>query len=60
LEQILSGEATETVVDKIHEYLNSIGTDVREGKIQLDNFIIFKVCDLYMYSSCIGANELTL
>ena len=43
LEQILSGEATETVVENIHDYLTTIGTDVRAGKIKLDEFIIYKV-----------------
>lgn len=44
LEQILSGEATENVVENIHEYLTTMGTSVREGKIKLDEFIIHKVC----------------
>ena len=43
LDQILSGEATEIVVERIHEYLTLIGENVRAGKIQLDEFIIFKV-----------------
>ena len=43
LEQILSGEATETVVENIHEYLTTVGTDVRAGKMKLDEFIIYKV-----------------
>lgn len=43
LEQILSGEATEVVVERIHEYLTNVGEDVRAGKIKLDDFIIFKV-----------------
>ncbi|TFK90825.1 hypothetical protein K466DRAFT_516455 [Polyporus arcularius HHB13444] len=42
LEQILSGEATETVVENIHEYLTTIGEQVRAGKIKLDEFIIYK------------------
>lgn len=42
LDQILSGEETEIVVERIHEYLSNIGNDVREGKIKLDEFIIFK------------------
>jgi DNA polymerase alpha subunit A len=33
LDQILSGEATEIVVERIHEYLATIGDDVRCGKI---------------------------
>ena len=42
LEQILSGEMTEVVVEKIHEYLSTMSSDVRAGKIKLDEFIIFK------------------
>ena len=47
LDQILSGEATEVVVEKIHEFLTQLGNDVREGKLNLDEFIIFKVRCLY-------------
>ena len=43
LEQILSGEATETVVENIYEYLSTMSGDVRSGKVKLDEFIIFKV-----------------
>ena len=43
LDQILSGEATETVVENIHEYLTTIGQQVRAGKIKLEEFIIHKV-----------------
>lgn len=42
LDQILSGEATEIVVERIHEYLTTIGEDVRASKIKLDEFIIHK------------------
>lgn len=42
LDRILSGEPTEIVVEEIHEYLGQIGTDVRGGKVPLDEFIIFK------------------
>ncbi|TBU30600.1 DNA polymerase alpha catalytic subunit [Dichomitus squalens] len=42
LDQILSGEATETVVENIHEYLVTIGQQVRAGKIKLEEFIIHK------------------
>jgi DNA polymerase alpha subunit A len=44
LEQILSGEATENVVENIHEYLVTIGETVRGGKSKIEDFIIFKVC----------------
>ncbi|EIW79037.1 hypothetical protein CONPUDRAFT_126817 [Coniophora puteana RWD-64-598 SS2] len=42
LDQILSGEATEIVVEQIHEYLTSVSENVRSGKIKVDDFIIFK------------------
>lgn len=43
LEQILSGEDAETAVQNIHEYLSTMSSDVRSGKVKLDDFIIFKV-----------------
>ena len=36
-------ESREVVVERIHEYLMTLGEDVRAGKIKLDEFIIFKV-----------------
>jgi len=42
LDQILSGEVTEVVVERIHEYLTTTGEDVRAGKVKLDEFIVFK------------------
>jgi DNA polymerase alpha subunit A len=42
LDRILSGEPTEVVVERIHEYLTTISEDVRGGKIKLDEFIIHK------------------
>ncbi|PKI84075.1 DNA-directed DNA polymerase [Malassezia vespertilionis] len=42
IEQILSGEATEVVVEKIHEYLQQVGADVLHGKIPLEAFVIYK------------------
>ncbi|KAF8884051.1 DNA polymerase alpha catalytic subunit [Gymnopilus junonius] len=42
LDQILSGEATENVVENIHDYLTTLGEEVRTGKRPLDEFIIFK------------------
>ncbi|EGN95137.1 hypothetical protein SERLA73DRAFT_77147 [Serpula lacrymans var. lacrymans S7.3] len=42
LDQILSGEATETVVERIHEYLATVGENVRGGKVKLDDFIVYK------------------
>jgi DNA polymerase elongation subunit (family B) len=43
LELILSGEATEIVVEQIHEYLRDMGNRVRGGKIKMEDFIINKV-----------------
>jgi len=43
IKQILSGEATQNVVELIHEYLATIGENVHGGKIKMDEFIIFKV-----------------
>ena len=42
LDQILSGEATDTVVEKIHEYLQQLADDVRQGRIPLDEYVIYK------------------
>lgn len=39
----MSGEATEVVVENIHEYLSTIGENIRAGKLGLEEFIIFKV-----------------
>jgi hypothetical protein len=44
LDQILSGEMTEIVVEKIHEYLRSVGENIRTGRMKLEDFVIFKVC----------------
>lgn len=41
--QILSGEVTEVVVEKIHDLLTRIGERVRMGEVDMDDFIIFKV-----------------
>lgn len=43
LDQILSGESTEVVVQNIHKYLTEIGDNVRGGKVKVDDFIIYKV-----------------
>lgn len=43
LKQILSGEATEVVVEKIHELLTVLGETLRSGSVPLEDFIIFKV-----------------
>ncbi|EFP82360.2 DNA-directed DNA polymerase alpha catalytic subunit pol1 [Puccinia graminis f. sp. tritici] len=42
LEQVLSGLSTELVVEKIHEYLTELGQSVKDGKKELDDFIIHK------------------
>lgn len=43
LKEILSGDDTEKVVQKIHEYLIQLGEIVRSGAVPLDDFIIYKV-----------------
>jgi hypothetical protein len=43
LGRIMSGAATEDVVTEIHEYLTNINTDLRDGKIDLDDLIVYKV-----------------
>ncbi|KAF5362489.1 hypothetical protein D9756_002711 [Leucocoprinus leucothites] len=42
LEQILSGDPTEIVVENIHEYLTTVGENVRNGSTKLEELIIFK------------------
>ena len=42
LKQILSGEATEVVVEHIHDYLEAIGKRVRANEIDLEEYIILK------------------
>ncbi|MBW0461024.1 hypothetical protein O181_000739 [Austropuccinia psidii MF-1] len=42
LQQILSGLSTELVVEKIHEYLAQLGKDVKDGKKELEDFVIHK------------------
>ncbi|KAG8835098.1 DNA-directed DNA polymerase alpha catalytic subunit pol1 [Serendipita sp. 399] len=42
LGHILSGEETEVVIQRIHEYLGDIGQNVRNGAIDMDDFIIYK------------------
>ncbi|KAF8196860.1 DNA polymerase family B-domain-containing protein [Mycena galopus ATCC 62051] len=42
LNQILSGEAPEDVVQNIHQYLTTIGQNVREEKVKLEEFTVHK------------------
>ncbi|KAK0558719.1 DNA-directed DNA polymerase alpha catalytic subunit pol1 [Tilletia horrida] len=42
LEQILSGDSTENVIARIHEYLEQMGNEVREGKIPVEDYTIHK------------------
>ncbi|KAF9069049.1 DNA polymerase alpha catalytic subunit [Rhodocollybia butyracea] len=42
LGRILSGEATEIVVEQIHDYLTSVGENVRGGTCPLDEYVINK------------------
>ena len=42
LDKILSGQPTEVVVEEIHDYLTSLGENIRAGKVPLEQYIIFK------------------
>lgn len=42
LDQILSGESTEVVVEQIHEYLGVVSESIRSGKVPLEEYIINK------------------
>jgi hypothetical protein len=44
LDQILSREATEIMVEQIHEYMTNMAESIRGGKEKIDDFSIFKVC----------------
>lgn len=43
LEHILSGDEAEVVVERIHDYLTAIGQNVRNGSVDDDDFIVYKV-----------------
>jgi len=42
VDQILSNQQRETIVEKIHEMLNEVGTKVKEGTFSLDKYVIRK------------------
>ncbi|KAF7370942.1 DNA polymerase [Mycena sanguinolenta] len=42
LNQILSGDAPEDVVHNIHQYLTTVGQNVREEKVKLEDFTVYK------------------
>ncbi|KAJ9113184.1 hypothetical protein QFC22_006023 [Naganishia vaughanmartiniae] len=42
LDHILSGRPTEEVVNEVHEYLTTIGNDLREGRVDLDDLVVHK------------------
>ncbi|KAG8945626.1 DNA-directed DNA polymerase alpha catalytic subunit pol1 [Tulasnella sp. 424] len=42
LDYILSGQPTDVVLEQIHDYLSTVGEDVRSGKISLEDMTIFK------------------
>ena len=49
--QILSDQPRETIVEKIHDNLQEIGTKVKENSYPLSNYLIRKVsphCDVIM------------
>ena len=43
LNEILSGEDSEVVLEKIHEYLRELATNMREGKINAQKYVIYTV-----------------
>lgn len=57
LKEILSGEATEVVVEKIHELLTKLGEAVRNNEIPIDDYIIFKVSSIMEASLSYVANH---
>ncbi|KAF7309528.1 DNA polymerase [Mycena indigotica] len=42
LDQILSGDPAEEVLQNIHDHLTELGQKVREGRVSLDKFLIWK------------------
>jgi DNA polymerase alpha subunit A len=52
LNQILSGEAPDFVVEKIHEYLRGLGEKVRNGEFPVQKFIIYTVLASSQESHC--------
>lgn len=52
LDHILSGRPTEEVVNEVHEYLTTIGNDLREGRVDLDDLVVHKVSQIYLLVSC--------
>ncbi|CAK5267409.1 unnamed protein product [Mycena citricolor] len=42
LDQILSGDPQDDVIQNIHDFLTNIGQNVRDGKVKLEEFVIFK------------------
>ncbi|KAK7031479.1 DNA polymerase [Favolaschia claudopus] len=42
LDKILSGDPQEDVIQNIHQYLSTVGQNVRDGKIKLEEFTVFK------------------
>ena len=45
LDQILSGDPTDVVLERIHDYLRELGQKVRNGDFPLNKFIIYTVCN---------------
>ena len=42
---ILSGDSREAVVEKIHNHLVAIGEQVRDNRIQMEDYLITKVTE---------------
>jgi hypothetical protein len=58
LDQVLSGEPTEIVVENIHEYLTTVGENVRNGSTKLEEFIIFKASFIPAIHSLLPGTEI--
>jgi DNA polymerase elongation subunit (family B) len=42
LDFVLSGESVETVIESVHNYLEVLAKQIRDGKILLANYVITK------------------
>jgi len=51
LTKVLSGEGAEVVVEGVHDYLRTIGQEVRAGNVELERFVINKVCSFVILPS---------
>lgn len=50
LKQILSGDGREEILDRIHQYLMTVGRETRGNLVPIDKFVINKVmCHTHTY-----------